>query len=99
VLIVSPSFGVFGGIQAVMASIANSLSDAPDLEVTLCLKRVEGTRLQRSLSDTIEACGARALYVDRGSPSLVRAICRSDVCTFRRRASTWPSLRDCSASR
>ena len=79
VLVVAPSFGAFGGIQAVMIRLARELDAEADLDVTLCFKRVKGTTFKPSLVDTVADTGVKALYVDRLSVALLRAIYRSDI--------------------
>ena len=78
VLIVSPCQGSYGGIEAFVLAIAEAITREPDIELRLCLKRVQGFVLQPNLKEILK--GQDVIYTDRGADrDLLDAIMWSDV--------------------
>lgn len=79
VLIVSPSFGTFGGCEAFIFRLAEEIVDH-DYHATLCFKRVEGEfALDETLKEYIETTPARVVFVDRASQALYDEIRAADL--------------------
>ena len=73
VLLVSPSFGDYGGIEAFVFAVAASLRENRRFDVRICFKRVAAFRLRDSLERYCSANGvtfcdrASAGYCSRGA--------------------------------
>jgi glycosyltransferase involved in cell wall biosynthesis len=80
VLIVSPSFGDFGGIQAFMLALARELRGHDDMEPRLCLKLVgDATPSQALTAALAEDDAVPAVFVRRASRELAREVRGADV--------------------
>ncbi len=78
VVIVSPSTGAYGGIEAFVLAIAATVRRQPDIEVRICVKRVENFALQPGLKTMLQ--GENIIYTDRGADrDLIETIRWSDV--------------------
>ncbi|MBA2622359.1 MAG: glycosyltransferase family 4 protein [Chthoniobacterales bacterium] len=78
VVIVSPCMGAYGGIEAFVLAIAAAVRREPDMEVRICLKRVQGFALQPSLKAMLQ--GENVIYTDRGADrDLIETIRWSDA--------------------
>ena len=78
VVIVSPCQGAYGGIEAFVFAVADAIRREPDMEVRICLKRVENFALQPGLKEM--ARGEDVIYTDRGADrDLLEAIKWADV--------------------
>jgi glycosyltransferase involved in cell wall biosynthesis len=79
VLIASPSFGTFGGLEAFIFTLADELVDH-GIDVTLALKRVAGDfDLAPSLQSHVDGTPATVHFVDRASGDLAALIDAADV--------------------
>lgn len=79
ILIVSPSFGTFGGCEAFVFRLADEIIQNDD-QVTICFKRVAGSfALDDTLQSYIDATSARVCFVDRASQALYDKIRRADL--------------------
>ena len=65
VVIVSPCQGSYGGIEAFVLAVVAAVRREPDMEVRLCLKRVQGFALQPDLKGMLR--GEDVIYADRGA--------------------------------
>ena len=79
ILIVSPSFGSYGGIEAFVCALARSLSKCSDTRVTLCFKKAHGFRLSRLLRDNAELSCDNVLYATKASLELWSIIRQADI--------------------
>jgi len=78
VVIVSPSLGAYGGIEAFVLAVAAAIRRESDMEVRLCLKRVRGFALQPTLKEILK--DEQVIYTDPGADrDLLEAIKWSDV--------------------
>ncbi|MEP6956623.1 MAG: glycosyltransferase family 4 protein, partial [Chthoniobacterales bacterium] len=78
VAIVSPCMGAYGGIEAFVLAVAEALRQDPQMEVRICLKRVQGFALQSSLKEILRH--QDVIYTDRGADrDLLEAIKWADV--------------------
>jgi len=79
VLIVSPSFGTFGGLEAFIFTLTDALV-AQGINVTLAFKRVKGDfKLDDSLQRYVESTPAAVHFVDRASSELDTLIKAADI--------------------
>ncbi len=79
VAIVSPCFGVLGGMETFICALAKELHALPGVEVTLCLKKVTTFKLDWLLEKTARATGAQVAFVERASRELAAVIRNSDI--------------------
>lgn len=79
VLIVTPAFGTFGGIETFVFDLARALVARDDVDAALCLKRTRGFTMRPEMRRAIDESPARVELVDSGSPALARAIARADL--------------------
>lgn len=78
VAIVSPCLGAYGGIEAFVLAVAAAVRREPDMEVRICLKRMQGFALQPNLKTILQ--GENVIYTDRGADrDLIETIRWSDV--------------------
>jgi len=78
IVIVSPCQGAYGGIEAFVLALVAAVRREPDMEVRLCLKRVQGFALQPDLKGMLH--GEDVIYADRGADrDLIEAIRWSDL--------------------
>ncbi len=68
VLLVTPSFGAYGGIEAFVFALANSIAQDPRFEVRICFKRASNFALQPSLDAYCRT--RRVTFCDRASGAL-----------------------------
>jgi len=79
VLIVSPSFGTFGGLEAFIFSLAAELAEH-DVTVTIAFKRVSGQfALDETLTTYVNSTPATVVFVDRASAELKSLIQEADI--------------------
>ena len=79
VAIVSPCFGVLGGIETFICALAKELHSLPDVEVTLCLKKVKTFKLDWLLEKAARDTGANVAFVERASRELAGVIRNADI--------------------
>jgi glycosyltransferase involved in cell wall biosynthesis len=79
VLVVAPSFGEFGGVEAFVLRLARALSEHPEVRPTICFKRVTVFDMQPSLDRSVAASAVPVVFVDRASRSLLRQIRAADI--------------------
>jgi glycosyltransferase involved in cell wall biosynthesis len=79
VTLAGPSFGVYGGVQAVMLAIARSLA-GEGVKVRLCFKLVNGTSVVPSFRDVLASSGLDCTVTSKATaPAFVRALRWADV--------------------
>jgi len=78
-LIVSPCYGAFGGIESFVLALAKELQINHNIDITLCFKRVQGFKLSSSLNDLIIKSKFKVVFVERGSIKLFDLIRSSDL--------------------
>jgi glycosyltransferase involved in cell wall biosynthesis len=79
VTLAGPSFGIYGGVQAVMLAIARSLTDE-GVQVRVCFKLVNGTSLVPSFRDVLERSGLDCTVTTKPTASsFLRALGWADV--------------------
>lgn len=74
VVIVSPTFGGYGGLEAFVLAVALGLPPTEARDVRLVFKRTAQFTLSPELAAAVAPLGDRARFVDRGSAELRRAI-------------------------
>ena len=79
IAIVSPCFGVLGGIETFICALAKELHALPGVEVTLCFKKTKNFKLDWLLEKVARESGAHVVFVDRASRELASVIRRADV--------------------
>jgi glycosyltransferase involved in cell wall biosynthesis len=77
VLLVSPCFGAYGGVEAFVFAVADAVGQDPRFDVRVCFKRVANFSLQPALEQYCQ--GARVEFCDRASRALWAAIGWADV--------------------
>ena len=77
VLLVSPCFGAYGGVEAFVFAVADAVGRDPRFEVRVCFKRVAQFSLQPALEKYCQA--AHVEFCDRASRDLWSAIGWADV--------------------
>ncbi|MDQ2919396.1 MAG: hypothetical protein M3R10_05920, partial [Verrucomicrobiota bacterium] len=78
VLLVSPCQGGYGGIEAFVLAVAAAARREPDMEVRICLKRVQGFALQPDLKAMLR--GEDVIWAERGlDRDLIEGIRWADV--------------------
>jgi len=79
VLILAPSFGAFGGIEAFSCALAREFFRHSDVETTLCFKLTKNCVKEEHLERIARETGARVVFVDRASIGLAKVIRNADV--------------------
>ncbi len=77
VLIVAPSFGAYGGMEAFVLSLTESLTRDPRLEIRACFKQVQTFTPDRAM--VTAAAGLPVEFVRKASRELWSAIAWADV--------------------
>lgn len=78
-LIVSPSQGSYGGIEAFMLALGRHLAETQQYEIRLCLKMVRGHTVDNRLQKIIDDSSLHCRIVQRASMDLWRAIYWADI--------------------
>lgn len=79
VTLAGPSFGTYGGVQAVMLAIARSLTEE-GADVRVCFKLVGGTSVVPTFRDVLTDSGLRCTVVTKPTaPAFLRALRWADV--------------------
>jgi glycosyltransferase involved in cell wall biosynthesis len=76
-LLVSPCFGSYGGIEAFVLALADAVQHEPDFSVKICFKKVKGFSLQPPFAGMLR--GQPVLFVDRAGRELAQAIQWADI--------------------
>jgi glycosyltransferase involved in cell wall biosynthesis len=79
VVIVSPTFGSYGGIEAFVLAVARFLKTEPSIEVRLVWKKVAGFTLSEALERRCAETGIAFVYVEKGSSDLWKQLRWADV--------------------
>jgi glycosyltransferase involved in cell wall biosynthesis len=79
VVIVSPTFGAYGGIEAFVLALARFLKTDPTLSVRLVWKKVKGFVSTEALEQRCAETGVDYVYVEKGSSDLWRQLQWADV--------------------
>jgi glycosyltransferase involved in cell wall biosynthesis len=77
IVLVSPSFGAYGGIEAFVFAIAESVARDPRFDVRICFKRVANFQMQATLDRYCRHAGVE--FCDRASRALWSRIAWADV--------------------
>jgi glycosyltransferase involved in cell wall biosynthesis len=77
VLLVSPCFGAYGGVEAFVFAVADAVGRDPRFEVRVCFKRVANFSLEPALEQHCRA--GHVQFCDRASRELFSAIGWADV--------------------
>jgi glycosyltransferase involved in cell wall biosynthesis len=78
VLLLSPCFGAYGGVEAFVFAVADAVRHDPRFEVRICFKRTARFSLQPALDAYCRAAG-HVQFCDRASRELWSAIAWADV--------------------
>ncbi len=76
-LLVSPCFGTYGGIEAFVLAVAEAVRREADFNVRICLKKAAGFALHPELAGMLRH--EAVLFVDRAGRELADAIKWSDI--------------------
>jgi glycosyltransferase involved in cell wall biosynthesis len=76
-VLVSPTFGAYGGIEAFVLAVDDHLRSDPRFEVRTCFKRVAGFELQPDFERLCRSCPVE--FFDRASRGLWSAVAWADV--------------------
>jgi glycosyltransferase involved in cell wall biosynthesis len=79
IVIVSSSFGAYGGIEAFVLALARFLKKDPAISVRLVWKRVTGFVHSDSLEERCKESGVDYIYVEKGSGDLWKQLRWADV--------------------
>lgn len=79
VLIVAPTQGRYGGLEAFVLALAESLTHQTEFSPKLCFKLVQGASFNDELSTRCEKLGVPYTVVQRGSHELFRNLRWADV--------------------
>jgi glycosyltransferase involved in cell wall biosynthesis len=79
VLLLTPSFGAYGGIQAFVLAVADALASESDIEPKVCFKLVKGSRIGRDLTEEFDRAGVSYCFVRPRSLEMLRCIRWADV--------------------
>ncbi len=77
VLLIAPTFGAYGGIEAFVFALAEALALDPRIDVRVCLKRARRCVVEPPLADECRAFGIT--FCDRASREMWRSIAWADV--------------------
>ncbi len=78
-LIVSPSQGHYGGIEAFVIALAETVSAWPEFELQVCFKLVSNHELKSDLKETAASLRCPVHYLRRGSVKMLKLIRWADV--------------------
>ena len=73
-LVIGPTLGVYGGMEAFMITVAEAALEWPEFEVRLCFKLVKGCTVRDNLKRAAESNVKRVDYVERSSLQLLKTI-------------------------
>ena len=79
VLIVSPCFGTYGGIEAFVLAVATHVRRQPGFSVRVCWKKTKHFSLTPFMKRRCEESGVDCTFVERGSFNLYREIGTADI--------------------
>ena len=79
VLVVSPCQGMYGGMEAFVMAVADSLAKRPEFSVRIVWKMVRKFQLDPVFEGIVSGAGIRSVFVPRMSGELWRQITWSDV--------------------
>jgi len=79
ILLVSPSFGTYGGIEAFVLAVAKFLRTKPGIAVRVVWKKAAGFRSTELLEQRCRESGIEHFTVERASPGLWRQIAWAEV--------------------
>lgn len=79
VLLAAPSQGRYGGLEAFVLALGESLKGAPDFAPRLCFKLVRGATFSAELQDRCEKAGVEYVVVPRASRALYKNLRWADV--------------------
>jgi hypothetical protein len=78
-LIIGPTIGCYGGMEAYMIALATAASEWPEYEVKLCFKLVKTDKPEEGLKRMAEDGKRQVYYIQRASAELVKLIAWADV--------------------
>lgn len=79
VLIVSPTFGGYGGMEAFALALLRQMLPRAEVDARLCFKRVQGFSLRPELETVLNPWRERVQFVERAGRELWSAIRNADV--------------------
>ena len=79
VLVVSPTFGGYGGIEAFVLALASYSLKYSSTLVTVCFKKANGYACSFLLDANIKKARINTIYASKASLTLLSAIARSDI--------------------
>lgn len=79
IVIVSPSFGAYGGIEAFVLALARFLKTDPTISVRVVWKKVAGFTPSEALDKRCRESGVDYIYVEKGSAELWQQVRWADV--------------------
>lgn len=79
VVLVSPTFGGYGGMEAFALALLAGWRESPGIELRVAFKRTAQFALQDSLRAAVAPFGARVTFLERGSLALWRAVRGADL--------------------
>ena len=78
-LIVSPSQGHFGGIEAFVIALASAVETWPEFELKVCFKLVQNMELRDDLRKAALLLRRSAHFMPSGDCNLIKLICWADI--------------------
>ena len=78
-LLAAPTFGVYGGIEVFVMTLADWLRTHTPHEVRVCFKLVAGCAVSPALEDRCRRLGLQYRFVQRGSAGLLQSIHWADL--------------------
>ena len=79
ILLAAPTFGVYGGIEVFVMTLADWLRHNTQHEIRVCFKVVRGCAVSRALSEQCAQLGLEVAFVERASASLLSSIRWADL--------------------
>ena len=78
-LIVGPTNGAYGGLEAFMIVLAQAASKWDDYDVRICFKLVKGFTVSQNLKSISESICKDVYFIKRGSFQLIKLIAWADI--------------------
>lgn len=76
-LLVSPCQGTYGGIEAFVLALADTVQREPDFQIKICFKKVNGFSLHPSFAEMLR--GQPVAFVDRAGHDLAELVRWADI--------------------
>nr|WP_234043738.1 glycosyltransferase family 4 protein [Cerasicoccus arenae] len=78
-MILSPTQGAYGGIEAFVLELGRYLSEEKSFSVKVCLKLVKSAKIDERLEEILRSSGLPYSVVQRASPALFHEIATADL--------------------